>query len=151
MSDEPNIFEDFPRGELTFLFDRRAFWSEIKTRLNVMRSQGRGANAYTLAQLGEWPDEELAEIQPVLVPGCHVSGQDDFVCVQLPGAITPKKLFPIDSPALTVFNLFNGLNPLGEISQLLAESTGWEPQRSFAYARGFFLTLVKAGICVPQY
>jgi len=116
-----------------------------------MRSQGRGANAYTLAQLGEWPDDELAEIQPVVVAGCQISVQDNFVYVHLQGVEVRKKLFSLDSPALTVFNLFNGLNSLGEISQQLGEDSDWDERRSFAYTRGVFLTLVKAGICLPRY
>jgi len=151
MSDDSVVFEDFPRGEIPFQMSRRALFSEIKNRVHVMRSQGRGAQAYTLAQLGEWSDEDLAEVQPMIVPNCKISTQDNYVCAQLPEGVALQKLFQIDSPALIVFNLFNGWNPLGKISQQLAESNEWDVQYSFDYARGVFLSLVKAGICRPRY
>lgn len=151
MSDDPIVFEDFPRTEIAFQVSRRGLWSELKTRMTAMRSQGRGAQVYTLAQLGEWPDEDLAEVQPMIVPECHISSEDGYVCARLPNMQVAAKLFPTESPALVVFNLFNGFNPLGEISQQLAEDCDWDAERAFDYARGVFLSLVKAGICRPRY
>ncbi len=142
-------FEDFPRGELTFKITRRQFWSTLVHNFLVFKDKGRGIPAYTLDNLGSWPDGELSGLRPAVVPGCEISVQDGLVWGKPPAARRAIELFPQDSPALVAFNLFNGLTPLREVSRRLGQSTGWGEAHSFAYTRGLFLTLVMAGICQP--
>jgi hypothetical protein len=146
---EKYAFEKFPRRPLVSGVTRRRLWSALTTEFLVYSGKGRGGTACKLADLGELPDEQLAEVVPEVVPGCEIAVRGGFAWGRPPLAGRPIELFPLDSPALTAFNLFNGLTPLGEAGVRLAQASGWDEARSFAYVRGLFLCLVMAGICRP--
>ncbi len=146
-----DAFEQVPRADLTLRVSRRRLWSAIKAELLANRGLVRGIPALKLSELGRLPDDELAQIIPGVAPGCGISVRDQFVWGQLPGNEPPTRLFPLGSPALMAFNLFNGQTPLGEVAEQLAVrlGEGWDAARAFALARGLFLALVVAGICRP--
>ena len=150
MPDEQFAFEKFPRGRLQFRLSRRQLWSALSTEFMVVRKEQQGEDTYKLSDLGALPDEALADVIPVVAPGCRISTGDGFVWGQPSAAAKPIQLFPLDSPALAAFNLFNGLTPLSEAAKYLAAATGWESALSFAFARGLFLSLVLAGVCAPK-
>lgn len=150
MPHEEFTFEKFPRGRLQFRFSRRQLWSALSTEFMVVRKEQQGEDTYKLSGLGALPDEALADITPVVAPGCRISTGDGFVWGHPPAAAKPIQLFPLDSPALAAFNLFNGLTPLSEAAKCLAAATGWESALSFAFVRGLFLSLVLAGVCAPK-
>lgn len=151
MPDDPYAFDQFPRGNLTFQYQRRQFWANLAQNLEAVQGREQGRDAFSLVELGTWPDGDLAEILPGVVPGCKITMVEGFVCGQPPEAPAPKRLFPVDAPALTAFNLFNGQTPLDDIADAVAVKTGWEAERAFAYTRGIFLTLVVAGVCQPLF
>lgn len=150
MPDEQFAFEKFPRGRLQFRFSRRQLLSALSTEFRVVRKEQQGEDTYKLSGLGALPDEALADIIPVVAPGCRITARDGVVWGQPPAAAKPIQLFPLDSPALTTFNLFNGLTPVSEAAKSLAAVTGWELALSFAFVRGLFLSLVLAGVCAPK-
>lgn len=47
------------------------------------------------------------------------------------------------------FNQVNGQNSLKEIARAVASEMGLPFERAFALTRGMFLTLVRAGVCLP--
>jgi hypothetical protein len=67
-----------------------------------------------------------------------------------PGARQPLKLFPLDTPALAVYNRMNGQISLEANARCLVHETGWSAQRCLAYVRGLFLWLILARVCVPK-
>ena len=143
-------FEDFPRGRLAFRVPRRQFIGTLFTEILVASGEGRGGEGHKLAELGEWPDGELALLVPEIVAGCKISVESGFVCGRLANRRRSIRLFPVESPSLFVFNQFDGQTPLGEAAACLAQETGWDLGRSCAYARGVFLWLVLAGVCLPK-
>lgn len=142
-------FDQVPHGRLALRVSRRGFWSALTAEVLVSGDRRRGSPSFRLADLGEWPDEQLAGLVPMIVPGCEITARDGWVWGRPPRTERSVQLFPLDSPALTAFNLFNGSTPLGGVGQRLAESQGWDPGRGLAYARGLFLCLGLAGICQP--
>jgi hypothetical protein len=76
--------------------------------------------------------------------------KEGYVTGKSPNSERSYKLFPVQSQALTVFNLFNGSTNIKDISLRLSEQTNWEPSRCFAYVRGVFLALVVAGLSHPK-
>jgi hypothetical protein len=80
------------------------------------------------ADLSALPDEELATVRPVREPDCKISLRDGLVWAKPTAVIEPLALFPVDAPALTAFNLFNGDHDLQAISQTLVDQTG-RPKR----------------------
>ena len=129
---------------------RRRLWSAMISEIRVTTRAVGGTPVYQLSDLGAQPDEKLAGIIPVVAPGCKITVVEGHVCGQLSKAAETTQLFPLQSPALQVFNLFNGLTRLDEAAAQLADKTGWDPERSFAYTRGLFLWLILNGICLPK-
>lgn len=151
MTDDRFAFDQFPRANLPVHYNRRQFWSALRMGVEVTAGRTEGGVALTLSELGQWPDERIFGISPVVVPGCEITVKAEMVWGKPSSASAPVSLFPLDSPALSAFNLFNGLNTLDEVSHALAETMGWDIERAFAYARGLFLSLVMAGVCIPKY
>ncbi|MBN2304532.1 MAG: hypothetical protein JXQ72_08655, partial [Anaerolineae bacterium] len=146
---DPFAFEEFPREPLKFPVTRRQLFSSMRTNLEVASGKAEGGTALQLADLGSAPDSALAGLMPQVLPGCTITVEQNMVFGQAPDGPRPLPLFPLDSPALQVFNLFNGQTPLAEVSRQLADMHVWPRQRSFAYVRGVFLTLVLCGLCLP--
>ncbi len=142
-------FEQVPRGQLAFKANRRKFLPSLLVEIQAFNKKADGGAVLKLADLGNCSDEELAGIIPVIVPGCEISLINDSVYARPPDAIEPFELFPVGTPALKVFNLFNGFNTLDEACYQLLLETDWEIPRAFAYVRGVFLWLVLAGVCRP--
>lgn len=143
-------FEQVPHAALPFNVRRGRLFSALFTEINVYSGKNEGGTAYKLADLGLWPDEKLYMLTPVVAEGCKISLQGGMVYGQPSGTSKPIQLFPVDSPALSVFNQFNGQTLLGEVSRALAHEQGWEVDMAFAYVRGLFLWLVLAKVCAPK-
>lgn len=152
MPDSPDLFdfEKFPRQPLNFQISRKRFFSSLLDYLHVSDLETSGVPAYSLSGLGVLPDEALAPMVPEVLPGCKISLKDGFVWGKTKERHQPMRLFPSDSPALSVFNSFNRKNTLGDASRLLAAEMKWNPGDSFAYVRGVFLWLVLLRVCQPK-
>jgi len=149
--DERFDFEKVPYQKLDFCLTRRQLWSSLSTNLQVYSGKGEGGSAYKLADLGDLPPEKLGAVIPEIVPGCEITVSEGFVWGKPPAKEQAFKLFPLASPALTAFNLFNGENALLEISRRLSECSEWDMVHSFAYVRGLFLCLVLIGVSLPRH
>jgi hypothetical protein len=157
-------FDQFPRGSLALKRSRRRLWSGLVRAMQIAAGESQGGRAYPLAELGNWSDAQLAGIVPVVLAGCHINVQERaessgfraessrlrFVMALPPGARQPLKLFPLDTPALAVYNRMNGQISLEANARCLEHETGWSAQRCFAYVRGLFLWLILARVCVPK-
>ncbi len=141
-------FEQFPRGELPIGTPRRRFLSAIMTEVRVYNKTGKNHVGRKLPDLGLWTDEALYCVTPVLSPGGAVERKDGSLCGTPPGR-REVVLFTETSPAMTVFNLFDGVNTLVEIADTLARQTGWSEEKAFAYTRGVFLSLVMVSLVQP--
>lgn len=147
---QPFEFEKFPRQPLPFGVSRRRLWSALLTEFLVYTGKGEGGSAFKLADLGAWPDEQLASVVPQIVPGTKITIQEGCVWGQPPKTENPAPLFPIDSPALGAFNCMNGSTTLREAALTLEEQIHWPSGQCFAYVRGLFLWLVYVGACLPK-
>lgn len=150
MSNDPIPFESFPRHALPLGVNRRKVLSTLYTEFMVYTGKDEGGSAMRLSELGIWPDERLEALTPMIIPGAEITVKEGLVYGKPPGQKKPWSLFQLDSPALTVYNLINGMTTLLEIADALSHATGWEQDRSFAYTRGTFLFLVLAGVCIPK-
>jgi hypothetical protein len=142
-------FEKVPRGRLAFKSSRGKLLPSLVAELQAYNTRADGKAVLSLADLGNRPDEEIARMVPLVIPFCQITLVDEHVYGQPPLTPRPFELFPINIPAVFVFNLFNGATTIAEVSERLALETGWEQERAFAYTRGVFLWLVLAGICRP--
>jgi hypothetical protein len=144
-----DFFTTFPRRKLLLNVSRRQFFSALWHELDGVNSQLEGRSTFKLSDLGDLPDDKLADVIPVIMPGCKVWEEGEFMWTQLNPTAKPEKLFRSETPILVVLDLIDGSTPLQEISQRLSREMNWEASYSFAYVRGLFLSLVFAKVCFP--
>ena len=144
------VFENFPRRDLSFTHNRRQFLRSFVTEVEVSLGRERGGEGYSLAKIGSMPDETLSQLMPDIVPDCKISVAGGSVWGQLPDDKRPRALFVMEPEALFAFNLMDGQTTLGEIGRRLALELGWPAERAFAYSRGLFLHLILARVCAPR-
>ena len=142
-------FELFPRQELFQGITRREFFASIIDSLVLFSHRSSGSSALRISTLGILSNDELKEIIPKIEYGIEIFLKNQSVWFQPEGDSTSVHLFTIDKISSFTFNLLNGENSIYEISEKLSIFSGLTKERSFAYTRGFFLTLVKVGVCSP--
>lgn len=147
---DSDAFDTFPRGRLSLKWDRRKVLSMFATELRVLADARHGGSAYKLSDLGNLPDDLLELMTPVIVPGCTITERQELMWGGFARSTRRVRLFSAASPARRVCESFDGRTPLGVIGRRLAEETGWEPTRAFAYTRGVFLHLVTLGFSLPR-
>jgi hypothetical protein len=141
--------ENFPREDLYPGLTRRQFFQTMAVEFELFARQAEGSNAVKIPSLGSLPDNELYDLIPRILNGCEITLQDGKIWAKLPEKAKPICLFENERIILFVFNLINGKNSLKEIAFELAISSSLPFERAFALTRGLFLTLVKAGVCLP--
>jgi hypothetical protein len=151
MSDNDDfVFENMPYKPLPIPIARSKLLLAISEELTAQSRKNEGKRVMQLSDLGTCPDQELKLIIPTILPKSKISIKDGFVCGASSMTGKSYRLFAQESAALTVFNMFNGINTIDTISKTLAQEAGWAEERSFAYTRGVFLSLVMAGLCMPK-
>jgi hypothetical protein len=153
LSDQPSPF-DFekyqPRESTPIPTSRRGLLRAVISEIHAYSGKVDGKLTLKLADLALLPNEELESIRPVRMDGCRINLRENMVWAQAVGQIEPAALFPVDSPALKAFNLFDGRHSLADIGLALAGETGWPDEKARAYTRGLFLKLVSLHVCVPK-
>jgi hypothetical protein len=150
MSDSwSEFFENFLRGMIPMNITRRQVFSSLLTELTVHSMEMDGIKAFKLSDLGDMHDEQLGEVYPTFLPGTNIWVEEGILWTHPRNEEKPIKLFPLDKPTQIAMDHFNGETKIAEIASNLSEAMDWDFNRSFAYTRGLFLTLVFAGVCVP--
>lgn len=89
------------------------------------------------------------EFIPRILPGCQIEIRGDEVWGRLENWTSANFLFQMDLLTSFCFNQVNGQNTLKSIAESVVKETGLPFERAFAFTRGIFLTLVRAGVCLP--
>lgn len=137
--------EDRPMSRRTFL---RALVQEVP----VVHGSLKGKKGCRLMDLATLPDEQLAQIKPVINDDYRIFVDQGQVWAEYKiKAETLLELFAVeDEVTRAIFNRFNGRHTLGEVARQVAEDMAWEEERAFQRARSFFLSLVERMICIPK-
>ena len=141
--------ENFPREDLYQGLTRRQFFKTMAAEIELFAWRSEGSNAVKIPSLGSMPDSDLYEIIPRIIPGCEIDLKGEDIWVKLPGKARLVRLLPSERLSLYGFNLINGQNSLKQIACEFSDFSGLSLERAFAFTRGLFLTLVKAGVCLP--
>ena len=139
-----------PRRDLSFTCSRRNLWRALLQEVFVIYGSVKGRQGRRLSELGSLPDDQLAQVRPIVNPDCEIFVDQGHVWTRFKKTEATVKLFPPRKENLVAFNLFNGRHRLGEIGSLLAQEMGWDEVRAFAHARDLFLSLVSRLVCVPR-
>jgi hypothetical protein len=151
MAEQPmplHDFETFPRQPL-FGISRREFFKMMGIELKLYTHMEEGVSAIKIPELGSMADAELYEFIPKILPDCEINIIGGQVWGQPRGKTEAVVLFNNEDISAYAFNLINGQNTLKTIAETLASHAGLPLERAFAFTRGLFLTLVKAGVCLP--
>jgi hypothetical protein len=140
-----------PRGRgLSFVCSRRDFWPALLHEIRVLYGSIQGGQGCRLSELHDLPDEQLAQVRPVVNPEYEIFVDRDYVCCRARGTERTRKLFAMKKENLVTFNQFNGRQDLGQIGVRLAQEMGWDECQGCAYARELFLALVDRLVCFPR-
>jgi hypothetical protein len=140
--------EEYPQRFLPLKLTRRELFGSLRFEFERRAAKDPGP-AYKLTALGAFPDDELAEIVPALVPGSRLSITDGVVwAVSRPNA-PPRRLFAAERANLVVIEAIDGHSSLGAIAETLRGDSAGLADRSFAHVRSLFLELVLAHVAAP--
>ena len=128
---------------------RRNLWRALLQEAFVTQDALRGQPGFRLSELGSLPDEQLAQIRPIVNPEYEIFVEEGYVCSRYKKTKATQKLFPLKRENVVAFDLFNGQHSLAEVGARLAQEMGWDEARGFAHARDLFLSLVERLACVP--
>ena len=109
----------------------------------------QGLPSYRIEDLCSYDDEMLAGIIPAVNRKASISLNKGVVYAATSASVDPIPLFGLDSPALYIFNQFNGLQTIEEINRQVAEHTGWDEDRTRETVRSVFLKLCEVRVCEP--
>jgi hypothetical protein len=138
-------------GDLEFNISRRSFWRALLQEAFVASRALKGEGNYTLSELGNWSDERLARIKPVVHPLCEIYVDNGHVhgCHKDTGETV--ELFPVDRVEDRVtLGLFDGEHTLRQVGSRLAEALVWDEARAYGHAQDLFLWLAERMICIPR-
>lgn len=140
-----------PRRDLPFTCSRRTFFRALFQEAAVIRGSLKGKPGFRLSELGSLPDDELAQVKPMVHPQYEIFTDEGNVWARYKlKERAPLKLFSTEEREnLVPFTMFDGQHTLGEISSHLAQEMGWTQVRALAHVRDLFLSLVTPMICVP--
>ena len=141
--------ETFPRQELSVGMSRRSFFMTIAAEFDLRAGQSMGASAVRIPTLGVLPDSQLMDFIPRIFDGCDIEIHGEEVWGKLEHWSSANFLFHMDPLTSFCFNQVNGQNSLKAIAEGVATETGLSFERAFGLTRGMFLTLVRAGVCLP--
>jgi hypothetical protein len=139
-----------PRRDLPFTCSRRQFWRALLQEGFVILGSFKGGLAYQLSELGSLPDDQLAQVRPVVNSDHEIFVDQGYVWSKCKKTEATLKLFPMEKENLVAFDLFDGRHTLGEIGERLSQEMDWDEARGFAHVRDLFLSLVSHLVCVPR-
>jgi hypothetical protein len=148
MRQEPGM--NHPRRDLPFTCSRRGFWRALLNEALVFSDSLKGTPPFKLSELGSLPDNQLAQIKPIVSPDYRIFVDQGRVRGRGKKTGVVLKLFPIAKQNLLVFNLFDGKHDLGQIGERVSQEMGWDEAKGFAHTRDLFLSLARRLVCVPQ-
>jgi hypothetical protein len=139
-----------PHRNLPFKCNRRTFFRALFQEATVVRGSFKGGQGCRLSELGSLPDDQLAQVRPIVNSDCEMFVDQGYVCCKSKTTETISKLFPAERENLVVLDVFDGRHDMGEIGSHLAQEIGWDKARAFAHARDLFLSMVQRAVCVPR-
>ena len=138
-----------PTGRMEIKVSRRGVLTAAADAAEERRRSREGLPSYRIESLMDLDDGELSALCPIVNSKAKIDLKGDFVFAETLAAVDPIPLFPVKSPALFIFNQFNGGQTIAEIIDKTAAHTGWDAERSSRAVRTVFLKLCEVRVCEP--
>jgi hypothetical protein len=133
-----------------FAVSRREFFPALLQEIRVLAGLTKGGQAFQLSELGNLPDQELAEIVPMRNPAFEVYVDQGYLWSREKQTGRAFQEFAWQPENMVAFTLFDGEKTLGEIGERVATEMGWEKDKGFAHVIDLFLSMVSHLACVPR-
>lgn len=128
---------------------RRGILSAAADAAAEKKRSREGLPSYHIEDLTEFDDQQLAEIYPAVNSRAKISLRSGVIFAETSAVIDPIPLFPAASPALFIFNQFNGLQPMSEVYVKVQQKNGWNEEKTKEIVRNIFLRLCEVRVCEP--
>jgi len=128
---------------------RRRFFKQLARESLTFVDEIRGIPQCRLSDLQKLPDQTISKIIPQVSPGVQIIVEDGQVRARIPGRKELKVLFGLEGPELEVFNQFNGINTVAQITEHLARLRGVSGDEVLPRVRALFFRLAQESVCVP--
>ena len=138
-----------PADAMKIKVSRRGMMAAAADAAEEKLRSSRGAPSFTIEDIAGYTEEQMDRIRPAVNSRAKITLKKDVVYAETSAAVDPIPLFDIHSPALFIFNQFNGLQAMPEVSAKVAEHTGWDEKRSRQTVRTVFLKLCEVRVCEP--
>lgn len=138
-----------PMERMKIRVSRRGILRAAADAAEERRRSRNGLPSFRIEDLTKFSDQEMAEISPVVNRKAKISLADGVVYAETSSSVEPVPLFPVNSPALFVFNQFNGEQTMAEVIRKVSEHTGWDGEKSRDAVRMIFLKLCEVRVCEP--
>jgi hypothetical protein len=150
MAERAYEFEKFPRGKLPACLPRRQFFTGLINEIRAFTHEEEHP-VFRLDDLGDMEDHDLAQVIPIQLPCSEIYHEDGYMWGRALETKKGVRLFPVNSEAAFVLDKLDGNHRINDAARSLAEHSGWEKPKAFAYVRGVFLWMVLAKLYVPKY
>jgi len=147
---ENELFVEFPFRKLILKIHRRDMLHSLLKHVSGTLSQVNQKYTFQIEDLGILPLESIQKITPALYPGCEFKSDDKFVFGQAPRHTEFVKLFPKESAAHKMFQLFNKDLSIHELSFSMRKRFPMDENKSLLFVRGLFLFLTELGFAYPK-
>jgi hypothetical protein len=145
----PIDFSKFPYKDLEIIVPRRQLIQTALQQLHIFSQPARQNSSFKLSSLGKLEMGKLKPLVPVIPKPFKLVIQNGMVCIHEKKAGTLTNLCYADDHSTFIVSNMDGKKSIAEIAYLISRKTGLATDQCLEYTRGFFLTLVSYGKCVP--
>jgi len=128
---------------------RRRFFKQLARESLTFVDEIRGIPQCRLSDLQKLPDQTISKLIPRVSPGVQIIVGDGQVRARIPGRKELKVLFGVEAPELEIFNRFNGINTIAQVTEHLARLYGVSGDEMLPRVRALFFRLAQESVCVP--
>ena len=129
--------------------DRRIFFKKTLSKCISLVEEFCGRPQYLLDSLWELDQETMGKIIPKIRKDIKIKVKNNAVEAVFDYKKEPVFLFSITPSASYIFNLFDSTKEIDEIVTKISAQFNKPKDKTFQFARAFFLDLVKKGVCIP--
>ena len=138
-----------PPARMVIKVSRRGMLNAAADAAEEKHRSGKGLPSYAIEDLAAYDEKSLASICPIVNRKARILLEKGMVLAETSASVDPLPLFGISSPALYIFNQFNGMQTIAEINDNVAEYTGWDSEKAARIVRAVFIKLCEVRVCEP--
>lgn len=138
-----------PPASIRIRTSRRGLLSAAAEAAEEQRRLRQGVPSYVIEDIAAYDDRQFDALRPAVNRKAKISLENAVVYAETSAAVDPIPLFDSASPALFIFNQFNGRQIMAEVFVKVQACTGWDEAETRRIVRAVFLKLCEARVCEP--